>query len=83
MAIPPTFYWAHGFSEGVGIVEQMVDGATKYGYIDKAGKTIAEPVCESVAPFSGGLGLVDRLVDGVHVWSYLDATGKVVWSNKP
>jgi hypothetical protein len=55
---------------------------TRYGYIDTAGKTIAQPVYESAAPFSGGLGLVDSRMDGVHRWVYLDSGGNVVWESE-
>ena len=81
MVIQPTFYWARAFSEGVAIVEQLVDGAEKYGYIDTAGKPITGCVYESASSFMNGLGLVDQLVNGAHHWACLDATGKVVWQS--
>lgn len=70
VVIPPRFYRAEDFSEGLALV--VVDG--KKGFIDRAGRAVVEPVYDVAYPFRDGLARVT--VGGRN--GYIDRTGKTV-----
>jgi hypothetical protein len=69
MVIPPQFEEVGSFVDGLAAVK--VQG--KYGYIDKAGKTVIKPQYDFANRFSEGLARV-RLGDK---FGYVDRTGRM------
>ncbi|MFA5794784.1 MAG: WG repeat-containing protein [Candidatus Brocadiia bacterium] len=50
----------------------------KYGYMDKTGKIVIEPMFDYAAGFSDGMAAVMMTKDGAQKIGYIDSTGKVV-----
>jgi hypothetical protein len=71
LAVEPRYPLALDFSEGLAPVEV----GSKWGYIDKAGRTVIPPQFYSAYEFRHGLGLVNT-AEGA---GYIDKTGKYVW----
>lgn len=70
-AIPPRYYEASDFREGLAAV--ALTPTSRYGYIDAHGGTVLLPAYEEAQPFSEGLAAVRK--DGR--WSFIDKKGKV------
>ena len=76
IVIPPQFFDARNFSEGLAAVKI----GTAWGFIDKKGVMVVEPQFESQksysypGPFSEGLAAFP----GKNGWGYIDAEGRVV-----
>jgi hypothetical protein len=60
------------FSEGLAVVMRSAD--EKFGFIDRTGKIVVEPVYDEAQKFSKGMAAVSR--DGE--WGFIDKSGKVV-----
>ncbi len=70
--VPPNFNTGFQFSEGLAAVSP--DGK-KWGFIDKTGKFVIEPMFQGEGSFSEGLAAVSP--DGKK-WGFIDKTGKFV-----
>lgn len=56
VVIPPRFFNAGDFHEGLAAVNEKIDG--KFGYIDKTGKYVIPPTFDYASDFSEGLAAV-------------------------
>ncbi len=77
MVIPPQFYEAAEFSEGLALVGLPMGGR---GYVNTRGHmTLTFPIDNGIsdgAPFSEGVAAVRRETDGK--WGFMDRRGKIV-----
>jgi hypothetical protein len=62
------------FSEGVAPFAKAVDGELLFGYVDKKGKVVIEPVYQLAMPFSSGLASV---VEKGGKWGYINHKGEM------
>ena len=60
MVIEPQFYDAGQFSDGLAAVRLKAYG--DFGYIDKSGKFVIEPIFRKAEPFDQGLAVVTFFV---------------------
>ena len=79
--IPPQFYDAKNFSEGLAAVSW--DNGQKRGFIDKTGKVVIQPQPFFMSFFKEGLVRISRtravpMADGTYMFGYMDRTGKIV-----
>ncbi len=69
------------FSEGLARVRSKENG--KYGYVDREGKWVIEPVWDdaesSYSRFQNGMALVGRRVDKKLLRGWIDRSGKLIW----
>ena len=72
--IPPQFWLANPFSEGLARVAVKVKDGVKIGFIDKTGARAIGPQFEDAHSFSDGLAIVWRNRE----CGYIDQTGTVV-----
>ena len=70
--IPPQFWNAQSFSEGLAAVEVR---PTEWGYINKTGQIAIEPRFRKAEPFSEGLAAVAL---GPTQWGYINKTGQMI-----
>lgn len=73
----PQFLEVHDFSEGMAAVKiQMDGGATKWGYVDKAGKFVIQPAYSNEpGDFHDGLSYV---INKENKYFYIDKSGKIL-----
>jgi hypothetical protein len=64
------------FSEGLAVV---VDEHFRWGYIDRAGQVVIEPLFDEAGPFRGELARVEIKVRDGRMAGYIDRTGRYVW----
>ncbi len=66
------------FTEGFAIVADVIDGTTKWGFVDKSGSTVIKPQFYKVKDFREGLAPFQR----TYLWGFVDRTGKEVVAPK-
>ena len=71
-ALENDFFYATNYKEGMACVQPNEGGG--YGFIDKSGAFIIDPLYEYIAEFSGGLALVRK--DGKY--GYIDKAGNTI-----
>ncbi len=84
--IPATYSWAFEFSEGLAAVSVVENNVTRWGFIDKTGKTVIKPRFHEVKSFSEQLAAVcvgiekgkPGQTEEPWRWGYIDKSGKVV-----
>ena len=82
LVISPTYYDAYPFSEGLALVQPLVDmenrAIIRVQFIDKSGKMVGSKHYAYAEAFSQGLALV--VIAGEEKWGpgYIDSTGKMV-----
>ena len=62
------------FSEGLASFR----AGPKWGFLNKRGEVVIEPVFETAVSFSDGLAIVEL---GGGEWGYIDKKGKFVWKS--
>lgn len=62
------------FSEGLASLQ--IHG--KFGFIDRAGKTVIPNQFDVAADFAGGMAKVGMQEGGAYKWGFIDTTGKIV-----
>lgn len=80
VVIAPQFERVHDFSDGLATVKVADKSAEKWGYIDKTGKMVIEPVNYINEPGSFGDGLAPICSNDVRYF-YIDKSGKVASKN--
>ena len=84
MVIPPRFYLAHDFKDGVAQVDiwnsSLQPNAQKSGYINKAGQVIGEKFFSVAWEFANGFGIIDKeKTSGTgDEWGFIDKTGRQI-----
>lgn len=81
LLIPPQFFGAQDFSEGLAAVRIEETRDSKFGYIDRSGQMVIAPRFHQARPFSQGLAAVEtsaRVVGNQVVdiaWGFIDKAG--------
>ncbi|MEO0075908.1 MAG: WG repeat-containing protein, partial [candidate division WOR-3 bacterium] len=71
---------AGNFKEGhakVNLGGSKIFGGGRWGYIDKMGRYIADPIFKDGKDFSGGLAMVIK--NGDSYFTYINQRGKIIW----
>ncbi len=83
MVIAHRFTSSSHFSEGFAVIQ--VEG--RYGYINRSGDVVIEPIFKQAGDFKGGLAAVteDEAIKYASCcwqrWDYIDKSGKYVWKS--
>ena len=64
------------FRENLALIETLIERRAKWGYIDKNGQLVIEPVFEYASNFAEGLSCVQKIEQGKY--GYIDKTGQFV-----
>jgi len=81
-------YFQEGLASVSVVVEDLQPGGisgVKWGYIDKSGVFVIEPVYFQVEPFHNGLAkvyLYDSSVPNPDSYAYIDKKGAIIWEPK-
>lgn len=78
MVIPPQFYMARSFSEGLAAVAIGEFQSEMWGFIDTTGAMVVQPQFRDVKDFSEGLAAVQVWDSETLKWGYIDRTGTMV-----
>lgn len=77
--VPDTIAQALPFTDGLSLISQHRDGASRYGFMNRAGEIVVAATYAAAAPFAGGLAAVRVSRDhGANDWGFIDRTGAFV-----